>query len=233
MPRDVGITWLGHASVKITSTNGRVILIDPWIDGNPECPIKVDDLDRVDYILVTHDHFDHVGSTVDIVKKKGGIVIANVETAMRIAEEVPKENVIFDGTGMNIGGKVELDGIKVVMVEAFHSSRTGSPCGYVISLEDGTTVYHAGDTGVFYGMKLIGEMYPLDLAMLPVGSVFTMDPYQAAWALKLLSPRKAIPMHYRTFPIIEKDPTAFLSYAKELAPKTEVVVLKPGEEYLI
>ncbi len=233
MPREVGVTWLGHAAFKITSQKGKVILIDPWIEGNPECPIKVEDLDRVDLILVTHDHFDHVGSTVDIVKKKGGIVIANVETAGRLKEEISEKNIIFDGYGMNIGGKVVVDDINIVMTEAHHSTATGVACGYVIRLEDGTTIYHAGDTGIFQGMELIGKMYHLDLAIIPIGSVFTMDPYQAAWALKLLSPKKAIPMHYRTFPILEKDPSSFIEYARELAPKVEIIVLKPGEEYLI
>ncbi len=233
MPREVGVTWLGHASIKITSIQGKVILIDPWIEGNPECPVTIDELGNVDLILVTHDHFDHVGSTVEIVKKKGGTVIANVETAGRLKEEIPEDNILFGGHGMNIGGSVEIDGIRIVMTQAFHSTQTGAPCGYVVALEDGTTIYHAGDTGIFYGMELIGKMYPLDLAIVPIGSVFTMDPYQAAWALKLLSPKKAIPIHYKTFPIIEQDPSAFVAHAEEIAPKVEIILLKPGEEYLI
>ncbi len=234
MPREVGVTWLGHAAFKITSINGKVILIDPWITDNPSCPIKVEDLDGVDLILVTHDHFDHVGSTKEIVEKKGGVVVANVETAMKLKDQgIPEKNILYEGYGLNIGGSVDIDGIKITMVEATHSTASGAPCGYVVKLEDGTTIYHAGDTGIFYGMELIGRMYPLDLALVPIGSTFTMDPYQAAWSLKLLNPKKAIPMHYKTFPIIEQTPDNFLRLAREIAPKVEVIVLKPGEEYLL
>ncbi len=234
MPREVGVTWFGHAAFKITSINGRVILIDPWITDNPQCPIKVEDLDGVDLILVTHDHSDHVGSTKEIVEKKGGTVIANVETAMKLRDQgIPEKNILYEGYGLNIGGSVEIDGIRITMVEATHSTASGVPCGYVVRLEDGTTIYHAGDTGIFYGMELIGKMYPLDLALIPIGSTFTMDPYQAAWSLKLLNPKKAIPMHYKTFPIIEQTPDKFLELAREMAPKVEVIVLRPGEEYLV
>ena len=234
MPREVGVTWFGHAAFKITSINGKVILIDPWITDNPQCPIKVEDLDGVDLILVTHDHSDHVGSTKEIVEKKGGTVIANVETAMKLGDQgIPEKNILYEGYGLNIGGSVEIDGIRITMVEATHSTASGVPCGYVVRLEDGTTIYHAGDTGIFYGMELIGKMYPLDLALIPIGSTFTMDPYQAAWSLKLLNPKKAIPMHYKTFPIIEQTPDKFLELAREMAPKVEVIVLRPGEEYLV
>ncbi len=228
---DTKIIWFGHACFKIVSDKGKVILIDPWLE-NPLSPIGVSEIGDVDIILITHDHFDHVGNTKEIVENRRLTIIANVETAQRLASEgISKENILFDGYGMNIGGTAEVSGIKIVMVHAFHSTATGSPCGYVIELEDGKRIYHAGDTGIFYGMELIGKMYPLDVALLPIGSTFTMDPYQAGWATKLLSPKKVIPMHYKSFPIIEKDAKKFTEWVRKLSPETEIVVLEPGQEY--
>jgi L-ascorbate metabolism protein UlaG (beta-lactamase superfamily) len=132
---------------------------------------------------------------------------------------------------MNIGGCATVEGITVTMVQAFHSSATGLPCGYLVKLEDGTTIYHAGDTGIFDSMRLLGELYPIDLALLPIGSVFTMDPYQAAKAVALLKPKKAIPMHYKTFPILEQSADNFVNLVNREAPQVEVVVLDPGQEY--
>jgi len=190
------IKWLSHAGFQITSSAGKVIYIDPWFD-NPVSNFKLENVDKASLVLVTHDHFDHVGQAPEVVKKTGGLLVANVETARRIQAEsqVPAEKVCYFGYGMNIGGKLEYEGITVTMTQAFHSTATGSPCGYIIRLEDGTTLYHGGDTGIFSSMKLLGEIYKIDVAMLPIGSVFTMDALQAAWAVKLISPKVAIPMH--------------------------------------
>ena len=133
---------------------------------------------------------------------------------------------------MNIGGNLLYEGITVIMTQAFHSSETGAPCGYIIKLEDGTTLYHAGDTGIFDSMRTFGELYGIDVAMLPVGSVFTMDSLQAAWASKMIAPRLVIPMHYKTFPILLQDPQAFVEMVAREAPGLEVAALKPGEEYV-
>jgi L-ascorbate metabolism protein UlaG (beta-lactamase superfamily) len=133
---------------------------------------------------------------------------------------------------MNIGGNLVYEGISVTMTQAFHSSATGSPCGYIIRLEDGTTLYHAGDTGLFDTMRTFGELYPIDVAMLPIGSVFTMDPLQAARAVRLLSPKKVIPMHFKTFPILVQDASGFMDLVGKEAPGVEIVSLNPGEEYL-
>ena len=232
---DVKVKWHGHASFQITSANGKNILIDPWFEGNPACVTALSDIKDIDYILVTHDHFDHMGQTVEIAKESNSTIVAIVETAAKLQAEmgVPPEQVVNGGFGMNIGGTVGLDGINVTMTQAFHSSETGQPTGYVIKLENGKTIYHAGDTGIFGTMATIGEMYPLDLALLPVGSCFTMDPYQAAHALTLLKPKVVIPMHYQTFPILEPDASSFESLAKEKAPDVEVVILNPGEEYTL
>jgi L-ascorbate metabolism protein UlaG (beta-lactamase superfamily) len=229
----VCLKWLGRAGFIITSPEGKTIIIDPWIVDNPLCPIKVDDIDAADIVLVTHDHSDHTGSAVDIAKKTGAILVAVVETARRFQSELglPAHNVVYGGRGMNIGASTEIEGVTITMTQAFHSSHTALAAGYIIKLEDGTTVYHAGDTGIFESMRLLAEMYPLDVALLPIGSVYTMDPIQAAWATKLLKPKIVIPMHYKDLPVLERDASRFVQLVATEAPEVEVVVLEPGQEY--
>jgi L-ascorbate metabolism protein UlaG (beta-lactamase superfamily) len=226
------IKWLSHSGFQITSNSGKILYIDPWFE-NPLSACTINDVKEAAMVLVTHDHFDHVGQAADVVKKTGGLLVANVETARRLQSEshIPAEKVCYFGYGMNIGGNLLYEGISVTMTQAFHSTATGAPCGYIIKLEDGTTIYHAGDTGLFDSMKIFGELYKIDVALLPIGSVFTMDPLQAAWAVKMISPKKVIPMHYKTFPILIQDPKAFVDLTKREAPNVEVVVLNPGQEY--
>ena len=226
------IRWLSHAGFIISSPGGKTVVIDPWIVDNPLCPLKLEDIKEAHLVLVSHDHFDHAGNAVDIARKTGATVIAQPETENRFRSELglPDSQVLY-GFGMNTGGSATVEGITVTMVQAFHSSATGLPCGYLVKLEDGTTVYHAGDTGIFDSMRLLGELYPIDLALLPIGSVFTMDPYQAAKAVALLKPKKAVPMHYKTFPILEQSADNFVNLANREAPQVEVVVLEPGQEY--
>lgn len=229
------IRWLSHSFFSITTSENKVILIDPWINGNPLCPIKLDDITKADLVLVTHDHFDHCGDAVGISDKTGAIVVGQPETVGRLKTDhsLPEGNVILGGMGMNTGGSVNVDGIVITMTQAFHSSETGSPCGYILKLEDGTTLYHAGDTGIFESMKTLGDLYRIDVALLPIGSSFTMDSTQAAFALKLLRPKKAIPMHFKTFPVLEQDADRFAALAKKEAPDVELIVLDPGEECII
>ncbi len=226
------IMWLAHAGFRISTGNGKILYIDPWIE-NPLSPVTVDDIGEATMVLVTHDHFDHVGQAAEIVKKTGALLVANVETARRMQSDfqIPEEKVCYFGYGMNIGGSLLYEGITVIMTQAFHSTETGAPCGYIIKLEDGTTMYHAGDTGIFDSMKTFGERYKIDVAMLPIGSVFTMDPLQAAWAAKMIAPRMVIPMHYKTFPILVQEPREFVDIAGREAPGVDIVVLNPGEEY--
>ncbi len=230
----VSLKWLGHAAFVVTSPAGRTLVFDPWIVDNPSCPITVDDINAADIVLVTHDHFDHAGSAADIVKKTGGILVAAPETASRFQAEmgVAPDNVVFGGSGMNIGGSAALNGITVTMTQAFHSSQSACAVGYVVRLEQGFTMYHAGDTGIFESMRLLGQLYPIDVALLPVGGVFTMDPFQAARALTLLKPRKAVPMHFGTFPVLEPDARRFVDLARKEAPEVDVIVLEPGREYV-
>jgi len=231
---DVIVKWNGHANFEITSANGKKILIDPWFEGNPACPVPLADVKEADYILITHDHFDHMGNAVDIAQRTNAIIVGIVETMAKLqGMGVAPEKIVNGGYGMNIGGTVDLDGIKVTLTQAFHSSESGQPCGVIIRLENGKAIYHAGDTGIFATMATFGDMYNIDLALLPVGSCFTMDPFQAAYALTLLKPKAVIPMHYQSFPILEPDASGFEKLAKEKAPNVKVVTLQPGEQYKV
>ncbi len=216
------LKWLGHAAFEISELNS-VILIDPWIT-NPVSPVKVSDYRNVDYIIVTHDHSDHLGDAVEISRNTGAPIIAVFELANYL-NETEKVNTI----GMNIGGPLKLNsGMSVYLTQAFHSSSHGAPTGAIIKAEN-ATIYHAGDTGLFSDMSLIGQVYRPDISLLPIGGFFTMNPEQAARAVQMISPKIAIPMHYNTFDVIQQDPLAFAKMAKELSPNTEIVVLKPGE----
>jgi len=225
------VKWLGHAGFQITSRSGKIILIDPWIGGNPLAACGLEDLKKADLLLVTHDHFDHSGDAAPITIRTGATLVGMPETVGRLQKDcgVPSSQVVF-GMGMNIGGTYEKDGISITMTQAYHSSLTAAPAGYIVKLEDGFTVYHAGDTGIFASMKTLGDLYPIDLALLPIGSVFTMDPIQAALAVKLLGAKKCIPMHYKTFPILLQDAASFVDAVKKSSLGVDVIVLAPGEE---
>ena len=221
------LRWLGHASWELTTAGGKVILFDPWINGNPKAPVRIEDL-KADYILITHDHFDHASDVVAVQKQTGATVILQPETAARYQKDgLPGDKCI----GMNIGGSVELGGVVVTMTEAYHSSETGEPAGYIVTLEDGKRVYDAGDTGIHCNMATWAELYPLDVALLPIGSHFTMDPRQAAHALTFLKPKVAMPQHYGTFPLLVQSADDFVRFAKQKAPGVEVVVLEPGGSF--
>ena len=228
------IKWLGHAGFQIASEKGTVIVIDPWLTDNPLAPCKAEDIEKADLVLVTHDHFDHVADAARIVKATGATLVGMPETVGRLkAEEgVPDSQIVF-GTGMNIGGTISSLGVQITMTQAFHSSQTGNPAGYIVKLEDGYTVYHAGDTGIFSSMKLLGDLFKINLALLPIGSVFTMDPVQASVAAKLLEAKAVIPMHYKTFPILEQDASSFVEIMKKEAPDIQVVILDPGQEHAV
>lgn len=225
------VKWLGHAACQITTGTGKVVLIDPWISGNPACPVNKEDIKRADIILITHDHFDHVGSDIpDLIRSTGATLVAQPELAGALKESGVDPEKIVNGMGMNIGGQVEVAGVRITMTHAVHSSTAGDPVGYLLFLEDGKTIYHAGDTGIFAGMGILGSLYNIDLALLPIGSVFVMDPLQAAHSLTLLKPGAAVPIHYGTFPILVQDAGEFVKLAAEKAPEVKIQVIKPGEE---
>ncbi len=225
------ITFYGHATFKIVTSEGIRILIDPWLD-NPKAPPEKD-LGPYDLILITHAHGDHLGNVLEIARTAATEVVAIHEIQQYLlAHGIP--NV----TGMNIGGSYRTKGLTITMVQAVHSSSIqeddniiygGDPAGFVIRLEDGRTVYHAGDTGLFYDLTLIGELYQPEVAMLPIGDHYVMGPKEAAKACQLLKPKIVIPMHYGTFPLLTGTPEAFAEHLKEMAPEVTLKVLAPGE----
>ena len=227
------VKWLGHATFEITSAQGLKLVIDPWYEGNPSNELKVEEAGKIDAVLITHDHFDHLADASALLKQTGATLVGQPEIGNKMkAEGMPEEQLVY-GTGMNIGGSVSVDGVSITMVQACHSANSGDPAGFIITLEDGINIYHAGDTGIFESMELLGRIYGIDLALLPIGSVFTMDPLQAVYALNLLKPRFAIPMHFGTFPILVQRADHFIELAKEKAPAVEVVALEPGNTYHI
>lgn len=220
----VKITWLGHSAFKIEIAE-KIVLVDPWLSGNPTAAVKASEITKADIVYVTHDHHDHLGDAFDICKRTGATFVAIVDLA-RYAEE----NGVKSIEGLNIGGSIEIKWVKLTVVQATHTASRGVPTGVVIQGE-GKTVYHAGDTGLFGDMRLIGELYKLDLAMIPIGGYYTMDAKGAAEAVKLLNPKVVIPMHYETFPVLANSADEFARSVREKTPKVKVVVLNPGESY--
>jgi len=226
------IRFLGHAFVEFTTSDNKVILFDPWTkdDGNPACPIGTEEIERADLVLVSHDHFDHIGSAMAICKNTGALLGGAVQTVKRLIEEgLSTEQVVNFGSGYMVGGGVELDWVKVVSTPAFHSSDTACPMGTIARAADGTTIYHAGDTSLFGDMELFGRLYPLDVALVPIGGVFTMDAYQASEAVRMLNPKLAIPIHYASFPIVAKTADEFMAQCAEKAAHVKVIALPAGE----
>jgi L-ascorbate metabolism protein UlaG (beta-lactamase superfamily) len=216
------VTYLGHASFKIESS-GKTVFIDPWLNC-PTSPIKVDDVDAADIVLVTHDHGDHGFSEgVEICKKTDAFLVAINELGLH-AKELGVKNVHT----LNIGGSVTVASITVTLVQAFHSATRGAPTGFIVQLPTGT-IYHPGDTGVFSDMALFKEIYTPDVFLAPVGSYYVMDELQAAVATRLVGPKVVIPMHFDTFPVIEADIERFKQLVAEKAPGVSVEVMAPGD----
>ena len=225
----VKIRWLGHSGFSIR--DGKTALIDPWLEGNPKASGGVDTFPKAELLLLTHDHFDHAGDAVALARKTGALVVGIFEVVGDLkAKGVPEGQLLNGGGGMNVGGTVRVEGFEITMTEAQHSCTLGAPAGYVIKTPSGVTVYHSGDTGIFAGMSLIGELYPVDVALLPIGSVFTMDYRQAAKACALLKAKAVMPMHYGTFPILEPTADRFVAELAKVSPGTRPIVLAPGEE---
>lgn len=224
---DVKITWLGHAAFLFEAE--KKLLIDPFISGNPKAPCSPEDLDP-DIIAVTHGHRDHLGDTIEIGARTGCRIISIHEVANYI-----KSKGVF-AEGMNKGGTVEVEGVTLTMTQALHSSSIdascfsfdgGSPAGFVINI-GGHSIYHAGDTGIFGDMQLIGELYEPEIALLPIGSRFTMGIKEAVKAVELIEPQIVVPMHYNTFDVIKQNPEEFRK-AVETKVDTKVIIMEPGE----
>jgi len=229
-------TYLGHATVRCDLPSGEVVLIDPWVQHNPACPEELKRFDRIDAMLITHAHYDHMGDAVELAKRhRPKIVVANFEICHWL-EAQGVENC----SGMNLGGCQDVLGHGVTMVRADHSCGItdgdqilygGVAGGYVVRLAGGFTFYHAGDTALFSDMQLIAEMYRPELAFLPIGDLFTMDPQQAARACRFLAVRKVIPIHWGTFPALTGTPEKLVKALADQGTSCEVIGLKPGESF--
>jgi L-ascorbate metabolism protein UlaG (beta-lactamase superfamily) len=226
------LRWLGHAFVEFTTSDGKVVLFDPWTkdDGNPGCPIGLNDIEKADLVLFSHDHGDHVGSAVAICKKTGAFLGGPVQSVRRLVDQGFDNNKVVNfGMGYMVGGGVTFDWIKVVSTPAFHSSDTACPLGNIVKASDGTTIYHAGDTCLFGDMALYGKVYPMDVAIVPIGGVFTMDAEQASEAVRLTNAKMAMPIHYASFPIVAKTADEFVKQCAVKAPGVKILTPVPGE----
>jgi L-ascorbate metabolism protein UlaG (beta-lactamase superfamily) len=226
----IQITWLGHAAFEIQFESGEVLLFDPWIEGNPAYPEK-HKIQKADAIAVSHGHGDHLGGAVPLAKQFGSKVVAMVEVAGWCAAKGVSNTI-----GINKGGTVDLDFVKLTMTHALHSSSIqdgdqmiygGEAAGYILTLKDGRRAYFAGDTAVFSEMALYADIYRPELAFLPIGDHYTMGPEEAAYAGRLLKVKQIIPMHYGTFPILTGRPEQLEE--KLSGSGIQVLNLKPGQ----
>ena len=248
--QETKVKWWGHAAFSLTTPKGKVLLIDPWLSNpsNPDVKDKKDPLaalTKVDYILLTHGHRDHVGEAVEIARKTGAMLICNPELAGNLVKlaDFPKERAEGDAI-MGIGGEIQIaDGeVTVAMTPAVHSSSVfnpkagpteperaygGNPAGFVLIIKNGPTVYHSGDTAYFKDMETIGESYAIDVALLNIGGHFGMQPRMAAKAAHSLRALLAIPHHFGTFPGITQDANGFGAELKKL--RIRFYEMKPGE----
>jgi len=226
------LTWLGHSAFRITTPSGSVILIDPWVLSNPMTPAPDKKFDRIDVMLITHGHFDHIADAVTLGKQFKPQVVGIFETCGWLESKgVPNTNP------MNKGGTQKVGEIEITMVDAVHSCGIqdgdqviygGEACGYIVRLPGGLTIYHAGDTAAFGDMKIIGDLYSPHLALLPMGDRFTMGPREAALAVRLLNVRHVVPMHFGTFPVLTGRPETLRELTSDY-PSLEIHMLKPGE----
>lgn len=213
------LTWIGHSAIKI-NYNDVILYIDPFITDNPVAKIDVDSIKEADIVLVSHDHSDHIGDSFKICKKTNATLVSTFEIAQAAAEKGVTSEM------MNVGGSIIVKGIKISMVPAIHTGGLGGTAiGFVIEINN-KTIYYAGDTGLTAEMKVISEVYQPDIALLPIDGRFNMTVELAAKAVKFLQVKKAIPIHYNTFPLIQSSPEKFKELCQDIC---EVIILKPGE----
>ncbi len=242
------VHYYGHVSFRIETPSGGVILIDPWLK-TPTNPDKdsIAKLGKVDYILLTHGHRDHVGNSVEIAKKTGAVLVApyGLSFNMKSVMGYPEKQATTATNG-NVGGTIDLAkiGVKVTLVNAVHGSdlmladppsgqpsalASGNPVGFVLEIQGGPTIYHSGDTDLFTDMKLIGEYHKVDLMLVCIDGHFTMNPMRAARAVEWVNPKQAVPMHFGTYGLLKGTPAQFKEALEKRKLGGRMLEMKPGE----
>lgn len=234
---ELEVTWLGHSTFLFKTPSGKAVLIDPWVMGNPACPKEAQRFKKLDILLVTHGHFDHIGDAIELAKNYKPEKVIGIFEACHWLESKGVQNT----SGMNKGGTQKIGGIEVTMVHADHSCGIldegrmlygGEAAGYVVTFENGYRVYHAGDTNVFSDMRLIAELYRPDAAFIPIGDFYTMGPREANLAVRLLGCPKVVPMHHGTFPLLAGRPETLKGLLQDLS-WVEVLTPEPGKPFIL
>ncbi len=227
------ITYFGHSTFSLTTPSGQVALIDPWVMTNPRCPDSLKKVPKLDVIFLSHAHGDHFGDLLELAKRHHPKIVAIFETGLYLNSKGFERETL----PMGKGGSQTVGDFQVTMTHAFHSNSidsvdppmyAGEPAGLIVRMPGGFTIYHAGDTSVFGDMKLIGELYKPDVALLPIGNLYTMGPREAAYAIRLLGVKHVIPMHYATFPVLTGTPEALRKETQDISGLT-IHALNPGE----
>jgi L-ascorbate metabolism protein UlaG (beta-lactamase superfamily) len=231
----LNLTWFGHSAFLMQAPGGKAVLIDPWLE-NPKAPAGAKETINADLILISHGHSDHFGNVVEVAKRTGAKVLSIYEICLYLQSQG-----VTNAQALNKGGTTAVDGINVTLVDALHSSDIdvggtvvpgGEAAGFVIEFENGFKAYHAGDTAVFGDMKLIANLYKPQLALLPIGGLYTMGPREGAYACGLMKPRYIVGMHYGTFPALSGTPAELKRYLP--APlKKRVMELQPGQRVMV
>lgn len=228
----VALTWLGNATYSVTTPGRKVLILDPWIEGNPVCPADLKRVNHVDMMCITHGHFDHIDDAIRLAAAFRPDTVGIYELCHWLEGKGVTKTV-----ALNKGGTLKVQDVSVTMVSADHSCGIldngkivygGEAVGYVVEFSTGVRIYHAGDTTVFPGMQIIGDLYKPDIALLPIGGVYTMGPREAAYSCRLLKPKVVIPMHYGTLPTM---PGTVEEFRRHMRPhkRVKIIEMKPGE----